>query len=73
VAASIRRHGSDLLTAVDLFDVYRGRPLETTEKSLAWRLRFQAPDRTLTEAEIDASIAAIGSGLATDVGARIRS
>src|SRR4029453_10169437 len=24
VAASIRRHGGDLLTAVDLFDVYRG-------------------------------------------------
>jgi phenylalanyl-tRNA synthetase beta chain len=73
VAASIRRHGGDLLTAVDLFDVYRGRPLEPTEKSLAWRLRFQAPDRTLTEAEVDAAIAAISSALVTDVGARIRS
>ena len=73
VAAAIRRHGGDLLTAVDLFDVYRGRPLEATEKSLAWRLRFQAPDRTLTEAEIDAAVGAISAGLGSDVEARIRS
>ena len=73
VAAAIRRHGGDLLIAVDLFDVYRGRPLETTEKSLAWRLRFQAPDRTLTEAEIDAAVGAISAGLGSDVEARIRS
>jgi phenylalanyl-tRNA synthetase beta chain len=73
VASAIRRHAGDLLTAVDLFDVYRGRPLEATEKSLAWRLRFQAPDHTLTEAEIDAAIAAISAGLSSDVEARIRS
>ena len=48
------------------------RPLEASEKSLAWRLRFQAPDRTLTEAEIDEAIEAIHAGLATDVGGRIR-
>jgi phenylalanyl-tRNA synthetase beta chain len=72
VAASLRRHGGNLLEAVELFDVYRGRPLEATDKSLAWRLRFQAPDRTLTEAEIDAAIEAIHVGLAADVGGRIR-
>jgi phenylalanyl-tRNA synthetase beta chain len=73
VAAAIRRHGGPLLTALDLFDVYRGRPLEATEKSLAWRLRFQAPDRTLTEDEIDTAIGEISARLATDVGGRIRS
>ena len=72
VAASLRRHGGNLLEAVELFDVYRGRPLEATDKSLAWRLRFQAPDRTLTEAEIDTAIEAIHAGLAADVGGRIR-
>ena len=72
VAASLRRHGGELLEAVELFDVYRGRPLEAAEKSLAWRLRFQAPDRTLTEAEIDAAIEAIHAGLAAEVGGRIR-
>jgi phenylalanyl-tRNA synthetase beta chain len=55
-----------------LFDVYRGAPLEPTEKSLAVRLSFRSPDRTLTESEIDASIDTIRRGLAADVGARIR-
>ena len=73
VAASIRRHGGPLLSALDLFDVYRGRPLEATEKSLAWRLRFQALDRTLTEDEIDTAIGEISARIATDVGGRIRS
>ncbi|HEU5204689.1 MAG TPA: phenylalanine--tRNA ligase subunit beta [Candidatus Limnocylindrales bacterium] len=73
VAAAIRHHGGRLLTAVDLFDVYRGRPLDATEKSLAWRLHFQAPDRTLTEDEVDTAIGEISAGLAADTGARIRS
>ena len=41
--------------------------------SLAWRLRFQAPDRTLTEDEIDTAIGEISARLATDLGGRIRS
>jgi phenylalanyl-tRNA synthetase beta chain len=73
VADAIRRHGGPLLTALELFDVYRGRPLEAADKSLAWRLRFQAPDRTLTEDEIDTAIGEISAQLGTDVGGRIRS
>jgi phenylalanyl-tRNA synthetase beta chain len=72
VAASIRAHAGDLLTSLDLFDIYRGRPLADADKSLAWRLRFQALDRTLTEAEVDGAIAAVTAGLASDVGGRIR-
>jgi phenylalanyl-tRNA synthetase beta chain len=73
VATSIRRHGGNLLVGVDLFDIYRGRPLDGSEKSLAWRLRFQAADRTLTEAEIEGAVEAITTGLAADVAGRIRS
>jgi phenylalanyl-tRNA synthetase beta chain len=73
VAAAIRTHGGELLVSVELFDIYRGRPLDPADKSLAWRLRFQAPERTLTEAEIEAVVAAIAAGLAADVGGRIRS
>ena len=40
VEASIRRHGGAAAAAVVLFDVYRGRPLGTDEKSLAYRLAF---------------------------------
>ena len=45
--------------AVVLFDIYRGRPLGDDEKSLAFRLAFQAADRTLTEAEVDGAIEAV--------------
>jgi phenylalanyl-tRNA synthetase beta chain len=72
VIASIRAHGGPQLEAASLFDLYRGAPLEPTEKSLAVRLSFRSPDRTLTESEIDASIDTIRRGLAADVGARIR-
>ena len=60
-----------MLADVRLFDVYRGRPLADDQKSLAYRLTFQA-DRTLTEAEVDAGIEAVTAGLAADVGGRIR-
>jgi phenylalanyl-tRNA synthetase beta chain len=70
--SSVRTHGGAQLEAAVLFDVYRGAPLEPTEKSLAVRLSFRSPDRTLTEAEIDAAIDAVRRGLAADVGGRIR-
>ena len=72
VAATIRRHGGAALVDLRLFDVYRGAPLGQDEKSLAYRLTFRAPDRTLAEAEIEAAIAAITTGLSAEVNARIR-
>ena len=72
VADAIRHHGSAELGEPQLFDVYRGVPLASGEKSLAFRLLFQAADRTLGESEVDAAIEAIKRGLAADVGGRIR-
>jgi len=72
VEASIRAHGGELLRTVRLFDVYRGRPLDAAEKSLAYRLEFGADDRTLVETEVESAIAAITSGLAGDVEGRLR-
>jgi phenylalanyl-tRNA synthetase beta chain len=72
VLASIRAHGGANLEAIALFDVYRGAPLAPSEKSIAVRLSFRSPERTLTEAEIDAALEAIRQGLAADVGGRIR-
>jgi phenylalanyl-tRNA synthetase beta chain len=72
VEASIRRHAGALLRSIALFDVYRGRPLADDEKSLAYRLAFQADDRTLVEEEVDGAVAAVTSGLAGDVGGRLR-
>jgi len=72
VAAVIEGAGGALLASASLFDVYRGRPLADTERSLAYRLRFVAADRTLTEAEVDAAVAAIVGELERRLGARIR-
>jgi phenylalanyl-tRNA synthetase beta chain len=73
VEGVIRRHAGDLLRGLGVFDLYRGAPLAADEKSLAYRLVFGSNDRTLTEGEVDASVAAVRDGLTADLGARIRS
>jgi phenylalanyl-tRNA synthetase beta chain len=70
--AAVRASAGPLLRDVRLFDVYRGAPLAPDERSLAFRLRFAAEDRTLTEAEVDAAMAAVMAALAA-AGGRIRS
>ncbi|TAK00265.1 MAG: phenylalanine--tRNA ligase subunit beta [Chloroflexota bacterium] len=70
--AAIRASAGPLLRDVRLFDVYRGAPLAAEERSLAFRLRFAAQDRTLTESEVEASMAAVMTSLAA-AGGRIRS
>ena len=72
-AAAIRRHAGPRLRGLTLFDVYRGKPLAEGDKSLAYRLLIRDDERTLTEAELDAVVAAVMSGLSGDVGARFRS
>lgn len=43
-----------LLESIALFDVHRGSPIEAGKRSLAYRLRFVAHDRTLTDEEVGA-------------------
>ena len=49
---ALRSAAAALLTRLELFDVYRGPGVPEGFRSLAYRLRFQAPDRTLTDAEV---------------------
>ena len=44
--------GGELLESVVLFDVFRGESIGEGRRSLAFRLRFCALDRTLTDAEV---------------------
>ncbi len=61
-AASAADGGESLLEDVRLFDVYTGEQAGQGRKSLAYTLRFRAPDRTLTDEEVavarDAAVAA---------------
>ncbi|HEY3066190.1 MAG TPA: phenylalanine--tRNA ligase subunit beta [Methylomirabilota bacterium] len=51
VEAAIRAEAGPLLRHLTLFDVFR---LPDGRRSLAWRLTFQAEDRTLTDDEVNA-------------------
>ncbi len=59
VTEAVAGAAGPLLRGARLFDVYRGTPLGENEKSLAIRLSFAAPDRTLTEVEVDDALAAV--------------
>ena len=52
VLDAVRAGGGDLLERVRLFDVYRGEQVGEGSKSLALRLDFRAPDRTLKDDEV---------------------
>jgi phenylalanyl-tRNA synthetase beta chain len=49
----IRGAGGDLLESTLLFDEFRGAGIPEGMRSLAWRLTFRHPERTLRDKEID--------------------
>jgi phenylalanyl-tRNA synthetase beta chain len=55
VEAALRAGAGEYLESVRLFDVYTGPQVGDGKKSLAFALRFRAPDRTLTEEEAGAA------------------
>ncbi len=52
VAEAIQTAGGALVTAVHLFDVYRGPQIGAGKKSLAYSLTYQDPNRTLTDKKV---------------------
>ena len=54
VTGALCRAAADLLADLRLFDVYRGPAVPPGHRSLAYRMRLQAPDRTLTDADVAA-------------------
>ena len=54
VERAVRAGAGELLESVSLFDIYRGAQTGEGKKSLAYRLAFRAPDRTLTTDEVSA-------------------
>jgi phenylalanyl-tRNA synthetase beta chain len=73
ISRVVRDSAGPLLRDARLSGTYRGVPLGPDERSLTYRLRFAAPDRTLADAEVDAAIAQVSGALEHHEGARIRS
>lgn len=55
VESALRAGAGQLLESLRLFDVYRGGQVPAGHASLAYTLRFRAPDRTLTAEEVSAA------------------
>ncbi|MBV8541228.1 MAG: phenylalanine--tRNA ligase subunit beta, partial [Pseudonocardiales bacterium] len=73
LTATLRHGAGELLEDVRLFDVYTGEKIGAGKRSLAFALRFRAPDRTLTVAEAStARDAAVAAAIKTH-GAALRS
>ncbi len=64
--------GDVLLESLSLFDVYTGDQAGEGRKSLAYTLRFRAPDRTLTAEEASAVRDAAVAEAARQTGAVLR-
>ncbi|MEJ2634147.1 MAG: phenylalanine--tRNA ligase subunit beta [Calditrichia bacterium] len=69
---AVRNNGGNLLKSVDIFDIYRGKQIEAGKKSVALRLVFRSPDRTLTEDEINDIMNKILSVVSKSFDAKLR-
>lgn len=61
-----------LVTSVMLFDVYVGEQVPAGKKSLAYRITYQSPGRTLTDEEVNKVQQQILKRLAAELGASLR-
>ena len=72
VAALIRQTGGRVVADVRLFDIYRDEKLGAGKKSLAYRVTYQAPDKTLSDKDVAGIRARIVRRLEQELGAILR-
>jgi phenylalanyl-tRNA synthetase beta chain len=64
--------GGFLLKRVSLFDIFRGEQIGAGNKSMAYRLTYQAPNRTLTDNDIGKLRVRIINQLEKELGVKVR-
>jgi len=69
----IRQTGGKLLADVKLFDIFRGGQIGAVKKSLAYKLTYIAPDRTLDAQEVSALRKKIIKRMEYELQAKLRS
>ena len=72
ILAALNAGKPDHVQTIALFDVYRGPGIEPGEKSLAILVLMQDTERTLTDAEIEATMAGLMRILANGFAAKLR-
>ena len=72
IKAVVEDRNIPILEALEFFDIYRGKQVPKGKKSVAFRLVFRAPDRTLTREEVDEYCEALVAALAAQLDAELR-
>jgi phenylalanyl-tRNA synthetase beta chain len=72
VAEALYAYGRPWLVDAVLFDVYVGDPVPPGKRSLAFRLSYRDPERTLTDDLVNPHHEALVAALAKDLGAELR-
>jgi phenylalanyl-tRNA synthetase beta chain len=70
--AALRAAAPAIVRDVALFDVYQGKGLDESEKSLAFRIVMQDTQRTLEDAEVEAAVASLLAVATRDFNASLR-
>ncbi|SEH08799.1 phenylalanine--tRNA ligase subunit beta [Candidatus Venteria ishoeyi] len=68
----IKQNAGELLSKLELFDIYQGEGIDSQKKSLALGLTFRASSRNLTEAEVEPVIEQVLQHLQQDFDASLR-
>ncbi|NOT35513.1 MAG: hypothetical protein HOP12_15310 [Candidatus Eisenbacteria bacterium] len=72
IACANSTAAGEWLQTIELFDVYAGTGMPAGMKSLAFALQFQHAERTLEEAEVQASLDRMTAAVAKECGGRLR-
>jgi phenylalanyl-tRNA synthetase beta chain len=72
VQRALEAAAGELLDRSLLFDVFRGGIISEGSKSLAFALEFRAPDRTLSDEDVEPVVATIVERLRSELGAELR-
>lgn len=68
----LRRAAPPLLERIELFDVFEGPSLPPGTKSMAYSLTWRAPNRTITDDEVQHAHTAVAEAVVRELGAQLR-
>jgi phenylalanyl-tRNA synthetase beta chain len=69
---TLKKYAPGMVSEVALFDVYRGKGIDSDKKSVAFRILLQDTHRTLTDAEVEAAIGQLLQVLQEQFQAKLR-
>ena len=72
VMAVFSRFRKNMVESIRLFDIFSGKTIPSGKKSMAYSLTYRAPDRTLTDTEVNKAHDEIVARLKTELQCEVR-